>query len=313
MLSYEKPNSGKKTMGNKSFSLECAKLPKSKVSCKEKKILRGPKGDPGCQGPPGPDGPSLPGPQGPQGPQGPPGPSGPSSTNGSLISQDSFSASDETEQIYTPPAQARSLQVALYGAGGGGGGATTTALADQDFAMGGGGGGGGYTEALLLPPLQLTYSFLLAVGGAGGIGTAGTGANQSWFGSPSQMFANGGNPGLTSTTTSGDPTMAEGGKGGNSGGTLVMVQGSGSAGTDAYGGAYPIGYIFGGIGGGAGYASGNTLQNTWGVQGPPVSLPGINGSQYGGGGGGAVIGATASSIQSGGNGAGAFLVISAFS
>lgn len=275
---------------------------------------KGSKGCPGAQGPMGTDGPSLPGEAGAQGPAGVPGPMGSNSTAGALVSAQSFSATDGTQQSYITPVGARSLHVLLWGAGGGGGGATTTVSPNENLAMGGGGGGGGFAEAILLEPLQPTYSFLLAPGGTGGLGTTGNGAAQSWFSSPSEMFADGGGGGATGmTTTSSNPVMGAGGAGGLSGGTLTIVQGSGSWGTDAYGGPFPIGYIFGGIGGAAGHASGNTLQQTWGYEGPPVSVSGISGQTYGGGGGGAVIGNLGSQVQAGGNGAGAYLMISAFS
>lgn len=145
------------------------------------------------------------------------------------------------------------------------------------------------------------------------------------------MFANGGEGG-SCVTTSGvlgngaftPPVLAEGGEGGSSGGSGTILYCSGGAGTDAYGGppggtatipsviTNGLGYIFGGIGGGAGHASGSTIQNTWGFEGPPVSLSGEDGQIYGGGGSGAVIGDQVSETQSGGDGAGAHLVILAF-
>jgi serine/threonine protein kinase len=164
----------------------------------------GPTGQTGCMGFPGPmgaDGPTgitgfgLPGATGPTGSTGPTGPTGLSVT---LLRTDTFEASDESIETYVPPSGTTLLHVRLWGAGGGGGGATSVpGTSANRGSIGAGGGAGGYAEGYFTTIL-LSYSFQLAVGGAGGVGANGATANASFFSSALELQASGGQGGLAS-------------------------------------------------------------------------------------------------------------------
>jgi hypothetical protein len=168
---------------------------------------------------------------------------------------------------WTKPANAKSVNIQLFGAGGGGGGGRKNTSAGVAKGGGGGGGGGGYLN-ITIPAIVLNNieNVTIGAGGAGGAGTA--------------ITANGGNGG-----NGGDTTFK----------SLICLGGTGGAGGSSSGGAGGIGILQannGATGGAAGPGGG----------GPPISTATL--TQYGGAGGagGGGVGSTAGNVFSGGGG-----------
>jgi hypothetical protein len=288
----------------------------------------GPRGGPGGTGPlgfMGYPGVGSTGPTGLSGITGPTGPAGASSSAGELLRIDALTPLSLSP--YIPPPGANLLYVQLWGAGGGGAGATTGTGSPQDLAAGGGGGGGGYTVAYISGPAA-SYPFVLVPGGAGGIGGAGGNASQSWFSSPTDLFANGGQGGQTATRSGlASGLVALGGVGGNSGGVLAetsspLFSGTGSAGGTATSiftdpsGRPNTGYIYSGTGGCSAFGGGGALNVASTPQDWPLAVNGFPGTPYGGGGsGGCVSQFNSSGVAScnGGTGADAHLIVIAYS
>lgn len=259
---------------------------------------RGPPGDPGVRGPPGHKGQGV---QGPAGRAGPIGPSGPPGTGFGILNIATFGALPiEEEQLYTTPLNTVYLKVMLWGAGGGGGGAQAlqnNSARGKSVAVGGGGGGGGYAEGFILNPAT-SYPFFLAQGGNGGVGNSpGVTANDSYFG-VTEFFAGGGKFGSPSGSSTSTPALrlAQGGVGGQGGGTLASVTSTGTAGSQGVGldiTLLPVAQfpqqtlhiaVNGGRGGSGSAYSGSTQVTTSvcsAINGPPAT-------NYGGGGAGGV-------------------------
>ena len=192
------------------------------------------------------------------------------------------------------PAGVTRLTVVVRGGGGGGGSNSTL----SDGAGGGGGGGVAKVVDYVVTPGQV-IPYSVGIAGVGGTsGNSGQPGGQSFFGSSTLLFANGGNGGagkssgtLPGTGGSGGtaggtiipaPIAYTGGSGGTGrdnnigtgggGGSSAGISGNGNNGADG-GGTAGVGGIAP-IGGFAGGAGGNSDQS------------GINGNPPGGGGGG---------------------------
>jgi len=162
-------------------------------------------------------------------------------------------------QIWTAPAGVRNATVLIVGGGGGGG----------NFS---GGGGGGGQARVLVTTVSPSAQYSITVGSGGGSLQTG---NASIF---SGNYANGGNPGITGTSTGHGGTHT-GGNGGNSGTGYGGGTGTTSTGTGMT--------IAGGGGAGSGGAGSNGSGNTGGRGGPGLAFTyGLTNTVYVGGGGG---------------------------
>jgi hypothetical protein len=253
----------------------------------------------GPTGPTGPTGVSLPGTLGPPGPTGATGVTGPSGRFLRVQNFDSMSSG-----TFAPLPTTNRIHVQLWGAGGGGGG-----TGDFQFSAGSGGGGGGYTEADITE-IAGSYDFFVAPGGAGGaVSQTGTNAVMSWFGSPTMLYAAGGEAGsfVEKNNNSSDTGLfVRGGMGGLSGGSFATVSLIGEQGNPGM--VYSINtsvVIVGGSGGAAGFGSGRSLDNAI-SDAAAAPINGAAGAEYGGGGGG---GATPGLGATGGTGNGGRIIV----
>jgi hypothetical protein len=265
--------------------------------CRSRRGKKGPTGLTGCEGTLGPTGQGGPtgitgfgfaGPTGGTGTTGVTGPTGPSLT---LLRTDTFEASDESTETYTPPVGTTLLHVRLYGAGGGGGGALAFPVNNPDLgnvstvSMGGGGGAGGYEEGYFTTILP-SYIYQLARGGSGGVGANGTAGNPSFFGPANELLTNGGAGGLLGVANI--STSGSGGAGGTTAGTFATVQVTGGAGNCGYGfwnegigsldPKFSIAGTGGLVGGGSGIAQSATVMQTAALNGLRIASVGGGGS-----------------------------------
>ena len=176
---------------------------------------------------------------------------------------------------WTKPASGDFVFVECWGGGGGGG-------RGSQFG-GGGGGGGAYVSATFYKAnLPASVTVTVGAGGAGSaVGASGTAGGQTRFGT--YVYANGGKPGIGTTSNCGGPTFY----GGDGGSVGPMTSAGGAGGTgDPGDDGVTLFTASSGAGGGAGCSS-NGL--------------GRGGSVTGGGTGGAV--APSGTVSGGGGGA----------
>ena len=160
---------------------------------------------------------------------------------------------------WTKPANAKSVNIQLFGAGGGGGSGRKDSAAATSKSGGAGGGGGGYLNiSFPASVLGATESVTIGAGSAGGAGrttnatsgiTASSGGNTT-FNSIVCQGGNGGGGGTATTATQANATLNS-----NAGGTISITANAGSgAPTQA-----TVSTQFGGAGGGAGGSISNAI------------------------------------------------------
>jgi hypothetical protein len=159
---------------------------------------------------------------------------------------------------WTKPANAKSVNIQLFGAGGGGGSGRKDNAAATSKSGGAGGGGGSYLN-ITVPAsvLGATESVTIGAGGAGGAGrtttnngiSASSGGNTT-FNSLLCQGGNGGGGGTATTATQANATLNS-----NAGGTISITANAGSGSpTQA-----TVSTQFGGAGGGAGGSISNAI------------------------------------------------------
>ena len=205
---------------------------------------------------------------------------------------------------FTIPNSIIGLRVECVGAGGGGGRVDPSNVFDNDAA--GGGGGGAYALSIIPVTEGSVYDLYVGKGGTN-TGTSVDGED-SYFGNPSIVLAEGG------LTRSGNDNEAgvNGGQAANSIGDVTFSGGKGGNGnegdSDGGGGGGAAGSFGNGSNGGTVTAGGNTQQ--YGGAGGRGGADGSNGqagNSYGGGGGGSS--ANGSSARNGGAGASGLVVV----
>jgi gliding motility-associated-like protein len=201
---------------------------------------------------------------------------GPPACNGAAVSG-----------TWTVPCTVTSITVAVYGGGGGGGGSadgSNGGFLCGNNRGGGGGAGGGYSTITINVVPGSSFTYTVGGGGCGGVGRGesssgdhgGNGGNSTFVGTdassvPVSLTANGGQGGRRGNSCGSVGGASTGGTA--SGGTTntAGVNGSAAGNAGSYlGGAGGAG---GGVGGGAGGGAGN-------------GSDGAAGNQYGGGAGG---------------------------
>lgn len=204
---------------------------------------------------------------------------------------------------FTVPASVIGLRVECVGAGGAGGRVDASNWLDEDAA--GGGGGGAYARSIVSVTAGDVYDVYV---GSGGINNgSSTNGENSYFGNPAIVEAEGGR------TRSGTDNEAgvNGGQAANSTGNVTFSGGKGGNGdesdADGGGGGGAAGSTGNGINGANLLAGGNTtLYGGSGGSGGPDGANGQAGNDYGGGGGGSS--ANGSGSRNGGSGASGFVV-----
>lgn len=214
---------------------------------------------------------------------------------------------------YTVPAGVRMIQVECWGGGGAGGGAS------GNPACGGGGAGGAYVKSFISVTPGQTYT--VTVGGiktATATSSAATNkGNPSWFGSVSNVYAEGGNGGAPASANNTSGAGGAGSSANSIGNAVEYAGGSGSTGSH-------VTLVLGGAGGGGAGSTGVGGNALLGVRGLGASLNGGNGANgvanstagaagtnYGGGGSGGK--ANSNSDRAGGSGAAGLVVVSVIS
>lgn len=205
---------------------------------------------------------------------------------------------------FTIPSSVIGLRVECIGAGGAGGRVTPSNFADTD--AGGGGGGGAYARSIV--PVTAGVVFDLFVGKGGKNDGSSLNGEDSYFGNPAIVKAEGGQ------TRNGNDNEAgvDGGQAANSIGDVTYSGGKGGNGdesdSDGGGGGGAAGSTGNGINGSNLLAGGNTQQyGGSGGAGGPDGANGQAGNNYGGGGGGSS--ANGSNDRNGGAGANGFVVV----
>lgn len=212
----------------------------------------------------------------------------------------SYFYSSPGRYIWTCPVGVTTAIVECFGAGGAGGGA----IAGPNDTAGGGGGGGAYVIDTLTVIPYANYALNIGGGGSAAAGANGGAGGDSWFNSPTTVFAAGGKGGF-----SGLAGFGSGGAGGAASSCIPSANafsgGHGTTGTDSSGliisGTGGVGVGAGGVTGGIGGAG------VAGVTGA-VGGNGWDGGLVGGGGGGGLAGNDLTTAK-GGNGAAGQVVI----
>lgn len=200
------------------------------------------------------------------------------------------------------PANAKTVQVTLIGAGGGGGGGGSS------NSGGGGGGGGGEISQMMFNALSLASGVTVTVGthGAGGNGTngGGTGGDTAFGTNLIGKGGAGGGSGGGSAGAGGAGGFGSAGGAGGTNGTVGILGGGGGASTTGAGGAgsqaTPYFAAGGGGGGGLSGSAGSGGSAFAGTPATGIPIPGSGGS----GGSSGAGGSNANAYGSGGGGAG---------
>ena len=194
------------------------------------------------------------------------------------------------------PAGVTKITVVVRGAGGGGGSNST----QSDGAGGGGGGGVARVIDYVVSPGQSIAYFVGTAGTAGTNGGNGGSGGQSYFGSSTLLFANGGTGG--SGKTSG-LNPGSGGAAGSAGGTITPTPSAFTGGAGAIGRDNPNG-TGGGGGSSAGTGSVGDAGDAGGSNGGVGGTAPTGGFNGGAGGDGNTNGTVGSSPGGGGGGSG---------
>jgi hypothetical protein len=222
---------------------------------------------------------------------------------------------------WTKPANAKLVNIQLFGGGGGGGGGRKDNTAATAKSGGGGGGGGGYLN-INVPASVLGATELITIGAGGTAGTAATGTTQAGgtggaggnttFGSLICNSGTGGGGGVSSNATAGLGVLNA-----NNGGASNL-SGSGNGGLPSAVSGAGSSTEYGGAGGGSGGTISSTgIAGAGGAGGRSNVLNfsgGAGGTTAGGNGGAGTNNAFASTglfaVGSGGGAGGAGLAVS---
>lgn len=203
-----------------------------------------------------------------------------------------------SNDTYIKPVGLRAIEIEVVGGGGGGSGAQTTNAAQ--VSMGSGGGAGGYCKKFIRSQdFASSESIVVGLGGAGGVGVAGTDGNPSSFGSI--CTAGGGQRGFRLTGI--EPTDSIiGGDGGSALGGDINIPGS------------PGGFAFytdtkGNTGEGGDSFLSKSAKYVIFLVNAPIGSNGVNGSGFGAGGSGAANGKNNGTNRTGGNGSDGIVII----
>ena len=151
---------------------------------------------------------------------------------------------------FTVPVGVTELTVEVWGAGGAGGSPKYSRHSS------GGGGGGAYSRSSIAVSVGQVHTITVGQGGVAQYKLSGTNGGNSWFSSPSVVFAEGGFGGLPAETSSG----AAGGAGGSASNGIGDVRFSGGNGGDGVTSTT-------GAGGGGGSSAGNAANGNNGGNG----------------------------------------------
>lgn len=224
-----------------------------------------------------------------------------------------------TTALYVPPHRTQYLEVHLWGSGGGGGGCSSLEPSSPVYQISGGGGAGGYARAWIQLRLSTDekFEYFVSEGGKGGFTfSAGQNATTSWFSNPAHLYANSGTGGMVISKLRAQYGIAQGGFGGDAGGTLSTyksVGNPGSSGICAIGSNNTTQAICtGGAGGAAALKSGQARMTSVKAG---FAMPGSPGALYGGDGSGGCNIATSTQetpAAPGGDGADGHLLVLAY-